>query len=38
MIDTEVTTVVVHPGQTLAVDAYGNFAIALDPGVDGARG
>ncbi len=27
-IDTEVTTVVVHPGQSLAVDAYGNFEIA----------
>ena len=37
VIDTEVTTVVVHPAQTLAVDAYGNFAIALAPGVDGAR-
>ena len=35
VIDTEVTTVVVHPGQTLAVDAYGNFAIDLAPGVDG---
>ena len=29
MIDTEVTTVVVHPGQTLAVDVYGNFEITL---------
>ena len=38
VIDTEVTTVVVHPAQTLAVDAYGNFAISLAPGVDGARG
>ena len=29
VIDTDVTTVVVHPGQTLAVDAYGNFEITL---------
>ena len=29
VIDTEVTTVVVHPGQTLAVDVYGNFEITL---------
>ena len=29
VIDTEVTTVVVHPGQVLAVDAYGNFEITL---------
>ena len=31
VIDTEVTTVVVHPGQTLTVDSYGNFEIALAP-------
>ena len=34
VIDTEVTTVVIHPGQTLAVDSYGNFEIALAPQAD----
>ena len=36
VIDTEVTTVVVHPGQTLTVDSYGNFEIALAPSAEGA--
>ena len=36
VIDTDVTTVVVHPGQTLAVDSYGNFEITLASGADGA--
>jgi N-methylhydantoinase A len=31
VIGTEVTTVVVHPEQTLRVDAYGNFEITLQP-------
>ena len=36
VIDTEVTTVVIHPGQALAVDSYGNFEITLAPPPDGA--
>ncbi len=35
VIDTEVTTVVVHPDQALVVDAFGNFEIALDAGAGG---
>ncbi len=34
VIDTEVTTVVIHPEQTLTVDAYSNFEIALAPQED----
>ena len=35
VVDMEVATAVVHPEQTLSVDPYGNFAIALPPPRDG---
>ncbi len=30
IVETADTTVVVHPGQTLAVDAFGNFELSLE--------
>ena len=30
IVETADTTVVVHPGQTLAVDAFGNFELTLE--------
>jgi hypothetical protein len=31
VVETSDTTIVVHPGRTLAVDAFGNFEIQFQP-------